>query len=135
MAMYAPSSPSRMAIAWPMPELAPVTRATFSCNPFIGFLLLDLTVVEPSCFVLLAAQTLRPRAQPAIYSERAMLPATRRFLLAARRSPRMHAGDREPDSVDAGGCRDVESAAVLVPPREVVGALRQPQDAQIFTAG
>src|SRR5262252_5879007 len=50
-------------------------------------------------------------------------------------SPGTHAGDREPDPVDAGLRRDVESAAVLVPPREVVGVLGQSQDAHVFTAG
>ena len=29
-----PSSPSRTAMAWPMPELPPVTTATLPCNPF-----------------------------------------------------------------------------------------------------
>src|SRR5689334_21314774 len=31
----APSSPRRMAIAWPIPELPPVTRATLPCSPFM----------------------------------------------------------------------------------------------------
>src|SRR5919109_1643817 len=35
MATLTPSWPSRMAIAWPMPELPPVTMATLSCSPFM----------------------------------------------------------------------------------------------------
>src|ERR671931_1967990 len=35
MATLTPSSPRRMAIAWPMPELPPVTIATLPCMPFI----------------------------------------------------------------------------------------------------
>src|SRR5215470_15184778 len=35
MATLAPSAPRRMAMAWPMPELPPVTRATLSCSAFM----------------------------------------------------------------------------------------------------
>src|SRR5215471_266047 len=45
------------------------------------------------------------------------------------------AGDGEPDAVDAGQCGDVERAGILIAPREVVWALREPQGAQVLTAG
>src|SRR5215469_13475723 len=45
------------------------------------------------------------------------------------------ARDGEPDPVDAGQCRDVERAGVLVAPREVVRALGKPQRGEMLPAG
>src|SRR5215472_5501574 len=45
------------------------------------------------------------------------------------------ARDGEPDPVDAGQCRDVERAGVLVAPGKVVRALGKPQGAEMLPAG
>src|SRR5689334_3854280 len=49
--------------------------------------------------------------------------------------PRADAGDGEPDPVDGSQRGDVERAAVVVAPGEVVGALRQAQRAEMLTVG